>query len=90
VAPTVHITCKEKKEFWQFEVQDNGIGISKEFNDKIFKLFQRLHTSSEYQGTGIGLTLCKKIVEQHNGEIIVDSTLGEGSNFIFTISRSAP
>ena len=88
VAPTVHITCKEKKEFWQFEVQDNGIGISKEFNDKIFKLFQRLHTSSEYKGTGIGLTLCKKIVEQHNGEIIVDSTLGEGSNFIFTISRS--
>jgi len=69
-------------------VKDNGIGISKEFNDKIFKLFQRLHTSSEYKGTGIGLTLCKKIVEQHDGEIIVDSILGEGSNFIFTISRS--
>jgi len=88
VIPTVQITCKEKKDYWQFEVQDNGIGISKEFNDKIFKLFQRLHTSSEYKGTGIGLTLCKKIVEQHDGEIIVDSALGEGSNFIFTISRS--
>ena len=88
VIPTVTINCKEKKDYWQFEVKDNGIGISKEFNDKIFKLFQRLHTSSEYKGTGIGLTLCKKIVEQHDGEIIVDSILGEGSNFIFTISRS--
>ncbi len=85
--PVVQVSCKEKDTCWQFEVKDNGIGISEEFNGKIFQLFQRLHTSSEYAGTGIGLALCKKIVEQHDGEIYVDSEVGKGSNFVFTISR---
>ena len=85
--PVVQVSCKEKDNFWQFEVKDNGIGISEEFNEKIFQLFQRLHTSTEYAGTGIGLALCKKIVEQHDGEIYVDSEVGKGSNFVFTISR---
>ena len=87
VDPVVQVSCAEKEECWQFEVKDNGIGISPEFNEKIFQLFQRLHASSEYVGTGIGLALCKKIVEQHDGEIYVNSEVGEGSNFVFTISR---
>jgi len=87
VLPIIEIKCETLKDYWQFEVKDNGIGINKEFNDKIFKLFQRLHTAAQYEGTGIGLSLCKKIIKQHGGDIWVESKEGEGSTFYFTIKQ---
>jgi len=85
--PIVKIQCKETPTHWQFEVVDNGIGIEPEFQEKVFQLFQRLHSKDQYEGTGIGLALCKKIVEQHKGQISIQSEGGKGSRFIFTIDR---
>ncbi len=83
--PRIHVSAKQKRDEWIFAVQDNGIGISPEFIDRIFVLFYRLHGRDVYPGSGIGLATCKKIVERHGGRIWAESKLGKGSTFYFTI-----
>ena len=85
IQPRIKISSYKKDGYWEFAVSDNGIGIEKEFNEKIFEIFQRLHSRHEYEGSGIGLSHCKKIVELHHGKIWFDSIFGEGSTFYFAI-----
>lgn len=84
-APEIIIQTRLIEHYWQFSIQDNGIGIEPQFFDKIFVMFQRLHGKQTYPGTGIGLAICKKIVEQHHGEIWVRSLLNKGTTFYFTL-----
>jgi len=86
--PRIHIGARHLDGGWQFSVRDNGIGIDARYKDQVFGLFKRLHSSSQYSGTGLGLAICKKLVERYHGRIWVESELGQGSTFFFTLAQS--
>ena len=86
-APRIHVGVEGRDKVWVFTVRDNGIGLDPQYADRIFMMFQRLHNKAEYPGTGIGLAICKKIVERHGGHIWVESKPGEGAMFGFTLPK---
>ena len=86
--PTVEVTCEERDTELLFKVSDNGIGIEEKYFDRLFTLFERLHTQEEYPGTGAGLAICKKIVQQFGGRIWIESQVGKGTTFFFTLAKN--
>jgi light-regulated signal transduction histidine kinase (bacteriophytochrome) len=88
--PSIHVGATRDGETWRFSVRDNGMGVEPRHAERIFIMFQRLHTRAEYPGTGIGLALCRRIIERHHGRIWVESTPGAGATFHFTLPTAAP
>jgi len=86
--PHIHVSAKKKEDEWVFSISDNGIGIDEQFQDRIFTVFQRLHGKDKYPGTGIGLAICRRIVERHDGRIWFESELDKGAIFYFTIPKT--
>jgi light-regulated signal transduction histidine kinase (bacteriophytochrome) len=86
----IHVDAERVGDEWEVSVRDNGIGIGPEFTDKVFVIFQRLHSKEAYPGTGIGLAICKKIVEYHSGRIWVDTDHSDGTLIRFTLPASRP
>ena len=90
--PRIHVSALDKDDLWQFSIADNGIGIEPEFRDRIFRIFQRLHSRNEHSGTGIGLAICKRVVDQLGGKIWVESNpafdSAQGSTFCFTVPKT--
>jgi chemotaxis family two-component system sensor kinase Cph1 len=87
-APVIHVEATATGDAWLFAVRDNGIGIDPQYAERVFVPFERLHSQSEYPGSGIGLAICKKIVLGHGGKIWVESQLGKGATFWFTLPAS--
>jgi light-regulated signal transduction histidine kinase (bacteriophytochrome) len=83
--PQIHISATKEDNNWLFSIKDNGLGIDPKYAGNIFKIFRRLHSNSEYEGTGVGLAITKRIIERHNGQIWVESEPGNGSTFYFTL-----
>jgi len=91
IPPVIHLDCQPSQNgYWNISVQDNGIGLDEKFSERIFVPLERLHGRSAYEGTGIGLAICKKIVSRHGGSISVKSQLGEGSTFTVTLPKNQP
>jgi len=88
VAPRIHVSAETMPTEWIFSVADNGIGIDPRYHGRIFEPFKRLHNASQYAGTGMGLAICKKIVQGFGGELRVESALKQGSTFVFDIKRA--
>jgi len=86
--PVIHVGARKEGAVWIFSVQDNGIGIAPEYHERVFEAGKRLHTTSEYQGTGIGLAICKKLIERYGGRLWVESEPGKGSTFFFSITEN--
>ncbi len=87
IPPVLSISARDKNGSWEFTIKDNGIGIDQQYFERIFVIFQRLHSQQDYEGTGIGLSLCKKIVERHGGIIWLESSTDVGTTFHFTIPK---
>jgi len=83
--PQIVISAEKKNDMWQFAVKDNGIGIEQWFSERIFIVFQKLHDHKKYPGSGIGLALCKRVIEKHGGKIWFESEVGKGATFFFTL-----
>ncbi|MFI4913292.1 MAG: ATP-binding protein [Sedimentisphaeraceae bacterium JB056] len=89
ITPKIVISCEDDNDKWQFCIADNGIGIEKQYYERIFQIFQRLHGRTTIKGYGLGLSICKRIVERHGGEIWVESDNDEGTKFFFTLPKEA-
>ncbi len=83
----IDIFSIDKDSSWEIHIKDNGLGVDKEFQESIFNIFNRLHSKNEFEGSGVGLATCRKIINKHQGRIYIESVCGEGSDFIITLPK---